>query len=209
MNTLEQLAVWYLRLNGYFVIPNFVAHGQPSSQTEVDVLAVRFPHSQEYPDDVGVLQIPAGKTDVLLAEVKASKCKINPPWKGGSKGDPLENVLRRVGLFDASTAVEAANELYTHRLYPPRQALDSSSYIIRMVCFGNEKDQSLRDVTQILWPGVILFIGSRFHQYEADKADHDHWDRFGKFLWDSLKNGQTPTFTELVDGWHRKCQCWP
>src|ERR1700730_15710200 len=157
MDPLEQLAVWYLRLNGYFVIPNFIAHGRTSSQTDVDVLAVRFPHSEEYPDDVKVLRIPHGKTDVLLAEVKAGECRLNGPWKGKSEGDPLEYVPRRVGLLDPTKVKEAANELCAHRLYPPEKELEKSPYVIRIACFGNAENASLRDVTQIIGPKVTSF----------------------------------------------------
>jgi hypothetical protein len=209
MNALEQLAVWYLRLNGYFVIPNFIAHGRISSQTDVDVLGVRFPHSQEYPDDIDVLQIPTGKTDVLLSEVKTGKCELNGPWRGKSNGDPLEYVLRRVGLFDGPTVQEAANELYARRQYPQEQALDKSPYVIRIACFGSVENEDLRDVTQIIWPKVTSFIGNRFQENPVYKADHDHWDTFGKFLWDSFEDGRSPNFTELVEGWRRKCPCWP
>jgi hypothetical protein len=209
MNALEELAVWYLRLNGYFVIPNFIAHGRRSAQTDVDVLAVRFPHSEEYPDDVDVLQIPPGKTDVVFAEVKRGLCAINGPWKCGGDGKPLEYVLKRVGLLEPLKVQEAANELCAHRRYPPGKDLAKSAYVIRIACFGSFKNGSLADVTQIMWPKVTAFIGNRFNQHPVYKADHDHWDRFGKFLWDSFEGDRSPTFEELVEGWHHKCSCWP
>src|ERR1035441_9470268 len=44
MNGHEWLALRYLRLNGYFTLPNFMAHRRGGALTEVDVLGVRFPY---------------------------------------------------------------------------------------------------------------------------------------------------------------------
>ncbi|MEX2121601.1 MAG: hypothetical protein WD847_18585 [Pirellulales bacterium] len=47
MNFGESLAYWYFRLNGFFVLPNFVLHHPNPLRKEtadVDLLAVRFPH---------------------------------------------------------------------------------------------------------------------------------------------------------------------
>src|SRR2546421_2682459 len=45
----EQLAYWYLRLNGFLSIPNFVVHPDEGrrQRTDVDLLAVRFPYRSE------------------------------------------------------------------------------------------------------------------------------------------------------------------
>jgi hypothetical protein len=34
MNTPEQLGLWYLRLNGYFTLPNFIAHAHDGARRE-------------------------------------------------------------------------------------------------------------------------------------------------------------------------------
>jgi len=46
----ERLALWFLRLNGFMTIPNFIVHpegpredGAYPQRTDVDVLDVRFP----------------------------------------------------------------------------------------------------------------------------------------------------------------------
>ncbi len=47
----EELTYWYLRLNGFFIINNFVLHHNNKGRTsDADLLAVRFPYVQE---DVG------------------------------------------------------------------------------------------------------------------------------------------------------------
>lgn len=53
----ERFVASYLRLNGYFTVPNFIVHagddptrisaGQVGNYTETDILGVRLPHSRE------------------------------------------------------------------------------------------------------------------------------------------------------------------
>jgi hypothetical protein len=49
-NNVELLCTWYLRLNGYFTTPNFSVHPdyKGGGETDADVLAIRYPNSQEY-----------------------------------------------------------------------------------------------------------------------------------------------------------------
>lgn len=49
MNYGEDLAYWYLRLNGFFPIANFVVHKTDGVEhrSDVDVLAIRLPHVYE------------------------------------------------------------------------------------------------------------------------------------------------------------------
>src|SRR5882672_531543 len=97
MNGPEWLSLWYLRLNGYFTLPNFIAHGRSGPLTEVDVLGARFPHSTELKDDP-VLKIPQAGVDIVFAEAKRKTIeKLNGPWSSPDKG-ALDYVLRRIGV---------------------------------------------------------------------------------------------------------------
>jgi hypothetical protein len=206
MNAYEQVALWYLRLNGYFAIPNFIAHGNIETRTDVDVLGVRFPHSCEFEDDTKRLDIRAENIDVVLSEVKKGRCKVNGPWRQREPNRALEYVLRRVGLFDEEASiVDAANALYSTRRY------ENDRFSVRIICFGRKRNASLTGVTQILWSDVISFISSRFDRYKREKADNQYWDSFGIYLWDKLATAgqQRPDVDDIVAGWERKCPCWP
>ena len=204
MNSFEQLALWYLRLNGYFVIPNFIAHGDGGPRTDVDALGVRFPHSKEYPDDVQQLQIPPKKIDIVFAESKAGRCKLNGPWKNGDDRQALEYVLRRVSICESDSSIQAA----ATRLYA-EQRQETADYLIRIVCFGSKTNGRLPRVTQVLWPVVPSFINRRFKTYLDQKAEHQHWDTFGKYLWDRLSGDVIPEVKDIVKGWEAQCNCWP
>src|SRR5437763_2513848 len=115
MNSSEWLGLWYLRLNGYFTLPNFVAHGRRGPLTEVDVLGARFPHSREFEDDP-TLHIPADRIDIVFAEAKAKRIdELNGPWGSPEKG-ALDYVLKRVGLVKEEDLKALAEEIYTKRL---------------------------------------------------------------------------------------------
>ena len=90
MNSQEWMCLWYLRLNGYFTIPNFIAHRRAGPLTEVDILGVRFSHSIEIADgtqfdDDPNLGIPAERIDVVFAEAKRNRIdELNGPWRDPS-----------------------------------------------------------------------------------------------------------------------------
>src|SRR4051794_8796339 len=87
----EKVAYWYLRLNGFLQIENFVLHpsGRGSQRTDADLLAVRFPHRAEFlfdslepmhDDDMG-LALSKRLIDVVIVETKTNQpCSLNGPW---------------------------------------------------------------------------------------------------------------------------------
>ena len=88
----ESVAYWFFRLNGCLTIVNFVVHpdltqeDEPRSQrTDVDILAVRFPHRCELftsgkpMKDHKVFE-STNLIDIVIAEVKHGRCNLNGPW---------------------------------------------------------------------------------------------------------------------------------
>src|SRR5258708_7807056 len=80
----EQLGYWYLRLNGFLTITNFIVHPDQgrNQETDVDLLAVRFPYRAELrrmEDDEFFTRI-RDKAYIAFTEVKASLCTLNGPW---------------------------------------------------------------------------------------------------------------------------------
>ncbi|OJX33697.1 MAG: hypothetical protein BGO74_08170 [Burkholderiales bacterium 68-12] len=86
----ERLAFWFLRLNGFLTIPNFIVHpegprddGAYPQQTDVDVLGVRFPFRAEnrrrpMPDHP-LFMAERRRPMVVLSEVKTGQCGLNGP----------------------------------------------------------------------------------------------------------------------------------
>lgn len=93
----EELAYWYLRLNGFLSIQNFIVHPDAGSdqETDVDLMAVRFPFRCEnlvrpMKDDVPFAR--HRKPFIVFAEVKARLCKLNGPWTKPERNN-MERVL--------------------------------------------------------------------------------------------------------------------
>jgi hypothetical protein len=111
-NQAEELSSWYLRLNGFLLVENFVIHKETDTEakdakhtSDVDLLAVRFPNSEEEigakllqcDDEVLFKFFNKNKTLALIVEVKSSEepetIKLfNSPYK-------MRYALRRIGLL--------------------------------------------------------------------------------------------------------------
>jgi hypothetical protein len=122
----EGLVTLYLRLNGYFTA-GFIVHSSIRShvKTELDVLAVRFPHATEHEREVEPateLRVPLDSTDLLLCEVKSGR-STGPQFNAPLRSDPyaLTAVLRRFGAFSDDLVPEIARELQT-QLQPAQLA---------------------------------------------------------------------------------------
>ncbi len=115
MDRYERFVASYLRLNGYFTVPNFIVHAadDPTRKlaehvgnvTETDILGVRMPHSHEVSGRLHIANDPqlvdgsAGRFDVVIAEVKSGKGNTpNRVWRGSDSEKAATYIARFVGL---------------------------------------------------------------------------------------------------------------
>jgi hypothetical protein len=199
----EAVASWYLRVNGFMAIPGFVVHLDQTAprrsasgdaivaRTEADFVAVRFPYSKEIvgnrpmSDDPQVIRnvAAAGRLRPLfvLAEVKASECRMNGPWTN-SEAKNMQRVLRRMGFTPEEDKIEeAASALYGAARW------EGNNVIVQYVCFGSEVSASLYEahesLVQITWAQIGTFLFQR-HSGHPEKTPggfvHDQWPEFGR-----------------------------
>ncbi len=190
----EQLAYWYLRLNGFLTIQNFIVHPDIGSEqrTDADILGVRFPHQAELKpkpmtDDEPFIQIK-DKPFIIIAEVKSGECNLNGPWTEPQK-ENLQRVLRAIGAFPESEVETVAKAVYTSGVF------SNNAYHLSLACFGRDPNpeikKNLPTVPQILWDKVLGFIYDRFRKYRDQKASHGQWDEAGQELWDCVLGSRT------------------
>lgn len=180
----EQLAYWYLRLNGFLTIPNFIVHPEKGNaqRTDVDIIGLRFPFREELKGmvDDEVFSRYSEKPVVAIAEVKIGQCNLNDPWTDPQKRN-IQGVLRAIGAFREEMVEEVANNIYERGVY------DDNQYTVLFVCIGKDENQELAkkycDVPQITWQQVSRFIYCRFKSFKDAKVSHGQWDDVGKELW--------------------------
>ena len=85
----ERIAYWFFRLNGCFIIDNFLVHHYQRGLegTDVDILAMRFPYRRELAssplltappmEDHSLFESADERTHIYLLEVKRGKNAIN------------------------------------------------------------------------------------------------------------------------------------
>jgi len=183
--TAEELAYWYLRLNGFLTINGFVVHPDQGrrQRTEVDFIAARFPFRSELETnpmvDDPLLVSDSRKIRLILGEVKTSRCVLNGPWNRREARN-MQLVLRALGSFPLDRIEDVAQALYSEGLY------EDEFYLMNICCIGNEKNIDVEEkfplIPQILWDQVANFIFERFRTYQQ-KIEHPQWNTSGKQLW--------------------------
>jgi hypothetical protein len=189
----EKLAYWYLRLNGFLTIPNFVVHPDqgPNQETDVDIIGVRFPYREENlldpMKDADVFCRYPDKILIVITEVKNSICVLNGPWTKPERQNMLR-VLCAMGTFSRSEAILAAKSIYEVGQY------SSDQFHVTLLCLGGEMNLEVKrkypKVPQILWPEVLGFIYQRFKDYKRQKTSHPQWDEQGKELWRTFEGSK-------------------
>lgn len=201
----ERVAYWYLRLNGFFQIENFVVHPERrgGQRTDADLLAVRFPHRAErlfddpndvMADDIQYLGLSADLIDVVIAEVKTNQpCTLNGPWTR----EDLQNVHRviaAIGCLPSDLIGQAATDIYKTGLHR-----NGSSLRIRLISIGRDRSDDLAkaypEVQQLIWREMLAFIWGRFDRYRKQKAQVDQWDAEGrKIKWLADRSDEPQNF---------------
>lgn len=163
----ESLATLYLRLNGYFTA-GFIVHSPLENEvlTEIDLIAVRFPHSREPEREIDLapeLTVPDSRIDFLICEVKAGKSK-GPQFNSALRKDlfAIAAVLRRAGIFPEEEVPEIAEAL-RGKLTPDRLAGSSIPTVeglngaqVRAVLFATGRRYRRKDQAPFIHGKQIL-----------------------------------------------------
>ncbi len=125
MNYGETLAYWYLRLNGFFSLRNFVLHRLQQDDgrhenADVDLLAIRFPYVHEKYGDISsenepwdddwdprlIAALPELKTTItgLIVEVKTGDSVSEP--LASFKDIRIRSDIERFGFFDDKKTID-------------------------------------------------------------------------------------------------------
>jgi hypothetical protein len=204
----ERLAFWFLRLNGFLTIPNFIVHpegpredGAYPQQTDVDVLGVRFPFRAENRErpmpDHELFTKEQHRPLVVLSEVKTDQCRLNGPWTD-PKRENMQKVLCASGFRPADQVESIAAALYQTGIWM------DDGLVVRIICFGDRHNSGLARshpaVPQLLWKQDVLpFVYRRFDQYKFEKQMHHQWDNDVKHLFSEACQSQGTDGVQFVE----------
>jgi hypothetical protein len=193
-NNYERFVAAYLRLNGYFTVPNFIVHsgddptrisgGAVGNYTETDVIGVRFPHSREV---TGRLEIKnhdilvdgvTGKIDVVVAEAKSGNSdKPNAVWAGPNARVAAGYIARFVGLHRENELDAVAAAIAS------RFSFEDERCWFRYVLFADQSNRHYKEkgVSYITYRQAIEFIVSVRGQCWIESnigvaSVHSQWD---------------------------------
>jgi hypothetical protein len=190
----ERFVAAYLRLNGYFTVPNFIVHaaddptrisgGLIGNHTEVDTIGLRMPHSREVTGAKHIANDPAlvdgavGKVDVVIAEVKSGNDSTpNRVWKSAHPDPVISYLVRFIGLH-AEEEVDAVAQALASTF-----RFEDNRCRIRYVMFSWQPNAHYqqRGVTYMTFDQAISFIvevrgQSWFNAGIGVASLHNQWD---------------------------------
>lgn len=183
----ETLTYWYLRLNGFFPLPDLVVHGRHHADT--DLLAVRLPFVYE---DVGGreedldlrfrrswgdqdgMELP-GRTVGLIVQVKTGEIKPAQVRQAVSRAfseNRLKHAVQRLGLLPPYEAARRGGELSGLRYIEFSLPGQESQGVIAKVLVTEEERRKQRGARYFGWNLVQMseFVLSRLAWKEKSGA---------------------------------------
>ena len=200
MHTLDSTAEWFLRLNGFFTVLNFVVHPvEPDEgtvqRTDADVLGIRFPDRREVVGGDPLIDHTAfqdaPRTIFVISEVKTGRCSLNGPWSRREDENVL-NVLHSFGRISPVALNEVAEGLYQSGRF------QSGRFEARLLCFGASTTNLPGGVLQFTWDQVFGFIHDRYKAFWRLKKQNQQWPPIGRFLWNECKERERDAYISAM-----------
>jgi hypothetical protein len=201
MHSLDSAAEWFLRLNGFFTVLNFVVHPvEPEEgtqqRTDADVLGIRFPNRLEIVGGNPLLDHEAfqgaPRPIFIIAEVKTGRCSLNGPWTR-QEDDNVANVLRSFGCIAPESLKAVSDALYKDGHF------QSAEIEARLLCFGARRSTDLpAGALQFTWEQVFGFIYDRYQTFWRVKRQNRQWPPIGRFLWDECRNQERDAYVPAM-----------
>jgi hypothetical protein len=209
MNKYEELSKTYLRLNGYFIIDNYIVHNGGADisnsykkiipeSTELDILGVRFPFQKEQSDKLLIkndenLILQSNMIDFVIIESKSKNSnKPNSTWS-------LENINYILRFFGFTADENVINEIAI--TLKEKYSCTWNNYSIRYIITSENAndyyvDKGLQYITIDTILNFIIKIRGNcwFDEKIAVSSDHHQWNDFMNIVFkianDQSKNSE-------------------
>jgi hypothetical protein len=174
-NFAESLAYWYLRLNGFFPLVDFVHHEAGAQHGDTDVIAVRLPHMVEKIGDETV-SFDSEWHDTFKFDFGRDTIGVIAEVKGGRQAEPnahypdrLPRAVARMGIFDDAD-MRRVKELETTAIWRP-----SDGRAAIKLLFRNDTPSEIPYWKSLSLTHAECFIRSRLRDYALK---HSGWHLF-------------------------------
>jgi hypothetical protein len=175
----ERFVKLYLRLNGYFTTGFIVQSENRGIETEVDIIAIRFPYNEQTEREVknsGYLQIPPDAIDIVIGEAKmrTRTLQFNDPIRNDPNRDEnWRKMLKWIGLFSEDEVHHLIPQLIDVIQTKNNHTLQEFPYVVHGGKFG----------TVILRP--IFFAPDR-RAPGRNQLRYVHGEEMVGFIWKCL-----------------------
>jgi hypothetical protein len=178
INYAEELAYWYLRLNGFFLVDNFVIHregAQIQYRSDADLIAVRFPHVKEavggmpidFDNKVLFKAFDPSKIIGLIVEVKSTRQKEVNPEIFQNK-DRMEYAINRFGFPLKDKEKKALTT--AHDWVASDSLIGEKDFLIGKLLIHNSTEAIMYPYAESIdLRHTIEFIKDRFFRYKEEK----------------------------------------
>ncbi len=174
MNYGEELAYWYLRLNGFFSLTDFVLHKSEAIEhsSDCDILAIRTPHVEEAIGGMTIdwdeelrTKLESDRTVGLICEVKTGD-KLRKVLRKGN----VDSAIDRLGF--AEDLSEAKEILQTEKKY----LLGDEYQIAKLLIADMQLDDTHRPYFCLSLGHIREFIKERFNRYQEKFRDRIYFN---------------------------------
>ena len=173
MNKSEELVKIFLRLNGYFIVDNFIIHNGHADlsnsknkiipqSTEIDLLGIRMPYQNEktgklYIANYKHLILSDNLIDLVIVESKTGKeNRPNPTWRNNDCIDNIKYIIRFFGITDKEDVIEEISKNLIERY----QYKWNNDYYFRYIIVAENKNEYYlkKGVTYFTIEEILDFI---------------------------------------------------
>lgn len=175
MNYADAMGYWYLRLNGFFPLGNFVLHdyNEDLHTADRDLLAVRMPHVEEavggQPVDWDTARFTAWGVNherQIIGTVVEVKGGIHAHGPGDAfTTERLRQAVCRLGFFTGELRDAAIERLTTERCF-----IHDEFAIVKLLITANPQNTRRPHWHQVSLREVDGFICDRFSRYREQKG---------------------------------------
>lgn len=191
VNYAEERAYWYLRLNGFFLLTDFVVHKSPiikddicniKYRRDIDLIGIRFPYVWEeiggqqddfdsiLPQQCGDYKSyeSLGKPFAVICEVKSGdnydQDKLNISMENQETKSAIEVALKRIGICPHE---EITSEYIDN--FSCNRFINMGGYAVAKVLFSNSPTRDYQKYCSINLDDARKFILKRILNYIDEK----------------------------------------